>query len=217
MKINKLFAEFLGTALLVATVVGTGIMATTLTKDVATQLLMVALATGIVLAISIKMLAPISGAHFNPVVSMVMLINKQISIKKFFLYMVSQTLGGVFGVIVANLMFDLPGIQNSTHARIGSALFLGEVVATAGLLIIIQLIGSQNKGRYLPFAVGGWITAAHLFTSSTSFANPAVTFARSLTDTFAGIKMSSVPGFIAAQIFGALLAIVIAKSLKNDK
>ena len=217
MKINKLIAEFVGTGTLASTVVGSGIMATSLTKDVALQLLIVATATVFILAVLIQMLAPISGAHFNPAVSIIEYLNKGISAKKLSLYVIAQTFGGVVGVIIANAMFDLPGIQSSQHERSSAGLWLGEVVATAGLILVIQIVGDQKKGRYVPFAVAGWIGAAYFFTSSTSFANPAVTFARSFTDTFAGIQLGSVPAFIAAQLIGAGAGLLIARNLKNDK
>ena len=217
MKINKLIAEFVGTGILAATVVGSGIMATSLTKDVAVQLLVVAIATVFILAVLIQMLAPISGAHFNPAVSLVDFLNKGISAKKLALYTVAQVFGGVIGVITANAMFELPGIQSSTLERLGVGLLLGEVVATAGLILVIQLVGAQKNGKYIPFAVAGWIGAAYFFTSSTSFANPAVTFARSLSDTFAGIELSSVPAFILAQLIGALVGLLLAKGLKSGK
>lgn len=217
MKINKLIAEFVGTGILAATVVGSGIMATSLTKDVAVQLLIVAIATVFILAVLIQMLAPISGAHFNPAVSLVDFLNKGISAKKLALYTVAQVFGGVIGVITANAMFELPRIQSSTLERSGGGLLLGEVVATAGLILVIQLVGAQKNGKYIPFAVAGWIGAAYFFTSSTSFANPAVTFARSLSDTFAGIELSSVPAFILAQLIGALVGLLLAKGLKSGK
>ena len=217
MKINKLIAEFVGTGTLASTVVGSGIMATSLTKDVALQLLIVATATVFILAVLIQMLAPISGAHFNPAVSIIEYLNKGISAKKLSLYVIAQTFGGVVGVIIANAMFDLPGIQSSQHERSSAGLWLGEVVATAGLILVIQIVGDQKKGRYVPFAVAGWIGAAYFFTSSTSFANPAVTFARSFTDTFAGIQLGSVPAFIAAQLIGAGAGLLVARALKNDK
>ena len=217
MKINKLIAEFVGTGVLAATVVGSGIMATSLTKDVALQLLIVAVPTVFILAVLIQMLAPISGAHFNPAVSLVDFLNKGLSAKKLVLYVVAQVFGGVLGVITANAMFELPGIQASAHARSGAGLWLGEVVATAGLILVIQLIGAQKNGKYVPFAVAGWIGAAYFFTSSTSFANPAVTFARAFSDTFAGIELSSVPAFILAQLIGAGAGLLLARSLKSGK
>ena len=217
MKINKLISEFVGTGVLAATVVGSGIMATSLTKDVAVQLLIVAIATVFILAVLIQMLAPISGAQLHPAVSLVDFINKAITAKKLALYIVAQVFGGVLGVITANEMFDQPAIQSSAHARTGAGLWLGEVVATAGLILVIQLVGAQKNGKYIPFAVAGWIGAAYFFTSSTSFANPAVTFARSLSDTFAGIELSSVPAFILAQLIGAVVGLVLARSLKSGK
>lgn len=217
MKINKLIAEFVGTGVLAATVVGSGIMATSLTKDVALQLLIVAIATVFILAVLIQMLAPISGAHFNPAVSLVDFLNKGLSAKKLVLYVIAQVFGGVLGVITANAMFELPGIQASAHARSGAGLWLGEVVATAGLILVIQLVGAQKSGKYIPFAVAGWIGAAYFFTSSTSFANPAVTFSRAFSDTFAGIELSSVPAFILAQLIGAGVGLLLARSLKSGK
>ena len=217
MKINKLIAEFVGTGVLAATVVGSGIMATSLTRDVALQLLIVAISTVFILAVLIQMLAPISGAHFNPAVSLVDFLNKGLSAKKLVLYVIAQVFGGVLGVITANAMFDLPGIQASAHARSGAGLWLGEVVATAGLILVIQLVGAQKSGKYIPFAVAGWIGAAYFFTSSTSFANPAVTFARAFSDTFAGIELSSVPAFILAQLVGAGVGLLLARSLKSGK
>jgi glycerol uptake facilitator-like aquaporin len=217
MKINKLIAEFVGTGVLAATVVGSGIMATSLTKDVALQLLIVAIATVFTLAVLIQMLAPISGAHFNPAVSLVDFLNKGLSAKKLVLYVIAQVFGGVLGVITANAMFELPGIQASAHARSGAGLWLGEVVATAGLILVIQLVGAQKSGKYIPFAVAGWIGAAYFFTSSTSFANPAVTFARAFSDTFAGIELSSVPAFILAQLVGAGVGLLLSRSLKSGK
>lgn len=217
MKLNKLIAEFVGTAFLAATVVGAGIMATSLTKDVGLQLLIVALATVFVLAVLIQMFAPISGAHFNPAVSLVEFINKALPANRVALYIVAQVFGGLLGVIIANLMFDLPGIQSSQLERSGAGLWLGEVVATAGLILVISIVGAQKKGRYVPLAVAGWIGAAYFFTSSTSFANPALTFARAFSDTFAGIEISSVPGFILAQLVGAGIGLLIARNMVNDK
>ncbi len=217
MKIRKLLAEFFGTTLLAASIVGSGIMATNLTKDVALQLLIVAIATVFMLATIIQMLGPISGGHFNPAVTLVELINKKITAKKAAYYVVSQTLGAVLGVIIANVMFDLPAIATSSSTKTSSNLLFSEVVATAGLIVVIQLIGAQKKGRYLPLAVAAWIGSAYFFTSSTTFANPAVTFARSLSDTFAGIEMSSVPGFVIAQLLGAVIGVGIAKGLSSER
>jgi glycerol uptake facilitator-like aquaporin len=192
-------------------------MATNLTKDVGLQLLIVAVTTVFMLATMIQMLGPISGAHFNPAVTLVDLINKKIDIKTAINYVLTQVIGAVLGVITANVMFDLPAIGSSTASKTSSNLLFSEVVATAGLILVIQLVGAQKKGRYIPLAVAGWIGSAYFFTSSTTFANPAVTFARSLSDTFAGIEMSSVPGFVIAQLIGALIGLGIAKGLGSER
>jgi glycerol uptake facilitator-like aquaporin len=192
-------------------------MATNLTKDVGLQLLIVAVTTVFMLATMIQMLGPISGAHFNPAVTLVDLINKKIDIKTAVNYVLTQIIGAVLGVITANVMFDLPAIGSSTASKTSSNLLFSEVVATAGLILVIQLVGAQKKGRYIPLAVAGWIGSAYFFTSSTTFANPAVTFARSLSDTFAGIEMSSVPGFVIAQLIGALIGLGIAKGLGSER
>ena len=168
-------------------------------------------------AISFQMLGPISGAHFNPAVTLVDLMNKKIDLKTAVNYVLTQVIGAVLGVITANVMFDLPAIGASTSSKTSTNLLLSEVVATAGLILVIQLVGAQKKGRYIPLAVAGWIGSAYFFTSSTTFANPAVTFARSLSDTFAGIEMSSVPGFVIAQLIGALIGLGLAKGLGSAR
>ena len=217
MKLRTFLAELVGTGFLAASIVGSGVMATNLTKDVGLQLLIVAVATVFMLATMIQMLGPISGAHFNPAVTLVDLINKKIDIKTAINYVLTQVIGAVLGVITANVMFDLPAIGSSTASKTSSNLLFSEVVATAGLILVIQLVGAQKKGRYIPLAVAGWIGSAYFFTSSTTFANPAVTFARSLSDTFAGIEMSSVPGFVIAQLIGALIGLGIAKGLGSER
>ena len=198
-------------------VVGSGIMATDLTKDVGLQLLINACATFLILAVLIQMLAPISGAHFNPAVTLVSLINRDISLVMALNYVFTQIIGGFIGVVLANLMFDLPAIGASTHSRTGSTLLLSEIIATAGLVLVIQLVAEQKNGRYIPLAVAGWIGSAYFFTSSTSFANPALTLARAFSDTFAGIEIKSVPGFVAAQLVGAVIGLAIAKGLKSER
>jgi glycerol uptake facilitator-like aquaporin len=198
-------------------VVGSGIMATDLTKDVGLQLLINAFATFLILAVLIQMLAPISGAHFNPAVTLVSLINRDISLVMALNYVFTQIIGGFIGVVLANLMFDLPAIGASTHSRTGSTLLLSEIIATAGLVLVIQLVAEQKNGRYIPLAVAGWIGSAYFFTSSTSFANPALTLARAFSDTFAGIEIKSVPGFVAAQLVGAVIGLAIAKGLKSER
>jgi len=202
---KKLFAEFLGTAVLVATVVGSGIMATNLSADLGIDLLINTVATVFVLYILITLLAPISGAHFNPLVSGIAYFRKELSAANTIYFFVAQILGGSLGAILANLMFEHPAIEPSQHLRNGSHLLLGELIASAGLIFIIFLAVKQGIDKKIPRLVAAWIGAAYFFTSSTSFANPAVTIARSLTDSFSGIKFSSVPGFIAAQIVGAIL------------
>ena len=217
MKLRVFLTELVGTGFLAASIVGSGVMATNLTKDVGLQLLIVAVATVFMLATMIQMLGSISGAHFNPAVTLVALLNKSISAMTAFNYVLTQVIGAVLGVIIAHVMFDLPAISASTATKTSSNLLLSEVVATAGLILVIQIVGKQNDGRYIPLAVGGWIGSAYFFTSSTTFANPAVTFARSLSDTFAGIEMSSVPGFVIAQLIGAVVGLGIAKGLGSER
>lgn len=198
-------------------VVGSGVMATNLTRDVGLQLLINAFATFLILAVLIQMLAPISGAHFNPAVTLVSVINKDMSLVMALNYVFTQIVGGFIGVILANLMFDLPAVGASTHFRTDSNLLISEIIATAGLILVIQVVGKQNDGRYIPLAVAGWIGSAYFFTSSTSFANPALTLARAFSDTFAGIEINSVPGFVAAQLVGAVIGLAIAKGLKSER
>ena len=202
---TKFFGEFIGTALLVATVVGSGIMATNLSADLGIDLLINTVATVFVLYILLTLLAPISGAHFNPLVSGIAFFRKELSAAHTLYFFIAQILGGSLGAIIANLMFEHPAIEPSQNVRDGLNLLLGEVIASAGLIFIIFLAIKQGIDKKIPRLVAAWIGAAYFFTSSTSFANPAVTIARSLTDSFSGIKFSSVPGFIAAQIVGAII------------
>lgn len=202
---KKLFAEFLGTGTLVATVVGSGIMASDISTDVGIQLLINTIATVFVLYILITLLAPISGAHFNPLVTGISFFRRELTLTKATWILAAQVLGGSFGAIVANLMFEHPAIDLSQIARDGANLWLGEVIASAGLIFIIFLAIKQGIDKKIPKLVAAWIGAAYFFTSSTSFANPAVTIARSLTDSFSGINFASVPAFIAAQVAGAAL------------
>ena len=214
---RKLLAEFLGTALLVAIVVGSGIMATDLTQDVGLQLLINTVATVFGLAVLILILAPISGAHFNPVVTLVDLIQGKSSFIQFLQYAVAQTAGAVTGAFLANAMFDQAIIQTATKLRSGSNLYLAEIVATAGLILVINLLVNQKNLTVIPAAVAAWIGSAYFFTSSTSFANPAVTFGRTFSDSFAGIAPECAPKFIAAQILGAIIGLGLVKALTNDK
>jgi len=215
--VKKLLAEYLGTTLLVAIVVGSGIMATDLTQDVGLQLLINTIATVFGLAVLILILAPISGAHFNPVVTLVDLIQGKSSAIQFIQYAAAQVLGAISGALLANAMFDLAIIETATKVRSGSNLYLAEIVATAGLILVINLLVVQNNLTVIPAAVAAWIGSAYFFTSSTSFANPAVTIGRTFSDSFAGISPSSAPVFIAAQILGALIGLGLVKVLTHDK
>jgi glycerol uptake facilitator-like aquaporin len=206
-------AEFIGTAFLVMAVVGSGVMASRLSPDdVGLQLLQNSLATGAVLVALIVTLQPVS-ASFNPVVTLVERALGMIDARTAAGLIVGQFLGGLAGSVGANLMFGLDAVTFSTLERTGTNLWLGEVIATAGLLLII--FGTVRSGRAdrVAFAVGGYITAAYWFTSSTSFANPAVTIARTVTDTFAGIAPSSAPGFILAQLVGCAAGYVLVRFL----
>ena len=205
--IRRYVAELLGTLLLVATVVGSGTMAVNISRDVGVQLLINTVATVFVLALLIYLFADISGSHFNPVVTLSELLHKRISLTDAVGYLAAQFLGGFLGVMLANLMFKNPAIYSSHHIRSGGNIFLGEVVATAGLLFLIQMLGIQKKGKAAPVAVAAWIGGAYFFTSSTSFANPAVTFARAWSDTFSGIAPRSVPLFVVAQVIGAIVGV----------
>jgi glycerol uptake facilitator-like aquaporin len=214
---RKLLAEYLGTALLVAIVVGSGIMATDLTQDVGLQLLINTIATVFGLGVLILILAPISGAHFNPVVTMIDLIQGKSSVLLFIQYVFAQVLGAISGALLANAMFDHPIIETATKIRSGNNLYLAEIVATAGLILVINLLVSQKNLTVIPAAVAAWIGSAYFFTSSTSFANPAVTIGRTFSDSFAGIAPEHAPKFIAAQILGAIIGLGLVKALTNDK
>ncbi len=203
---RRLAAEFLGTALLVAAVVGSGIMGERLAGgNAAIALLANTIATGAALVALILAFGSISGAHFNPAVSLAEALDRKLPWSETLSYMLVQILGGICGAIAAHLMFSLPYVSLSQHARSGPALVLSEFVATFGLLAVIR--GSSQLGlKVVAFAVGAWITAAYWFTASTSFANPAVTIARSLSDTFSGIRPVDVPLFLLAQVAGTLAA-----------
>ncbi|BCW79864.1 transport protein [Arthrobacter sp. NicSoilC5] len=210
---RKAAAEFVGTAFLVMAVVGSGVMASRLSPDDAgLQLLQNSLATGAALVALIVALQPVS-ASFNPVVTLVERALGLIDTGTTAALVAAQVLGGLAGTVAANLMFGLDAVTVSTHVRTGPALWLGEVIATVGLLVVI--FGTVRSGRAdrVAFAVGGYITAAYWFTSSTSFANPAVTIARTVTDTFAGIAPSSAPAFILAQLLGGAAGYVLVRFL----
>jgi arsenate reductase len=207
-------AEAVGTAFLVAVVVGSGIHAQRLSPDdVGLQLLENSIATGAALVALILAFGSVSGAHFNPVVTMADRVLGGMPTRDAGVYMTAQVVGACIGAMVANLMFELPAVELSTNDRASGAHWLAEVVATFGLVLIILGVVRAGRATAAAFAVGGYIAAAYWFTSSTSFANPAVTVGRTLTDTFAGIAPEAVPGFVIAQIAGALLAIGLAVSI----
>ena len=208
---GKAVAEFSGTALLVTVVVGSGIMGTNLSDDLGVALIINAFSTIFALVLLILTIGPISGAHFNPAVSLVQLFSRQQPIADTLTYIVAQIAGAISGAILANSMFDLPAIQFSTHDRVSSGMLIGEVVATAGLVALIGVLSSREQGKYIPVAVAAWIGSAYFFTSSTSFANPAVTIGRLFTDSFAGIAPASVLPYILAQLVGAAIGVAIAK------
>ncbi|EJB07968.1 glycerol uptake facilitator-like aquaporin [Rhizobium sp. BK619] len=205
---RRLVAEAIGTAMLVATVVGSGIMATSLTEDVGLALLGNTLATGAMLVVLITVLGPISGAHFNPAVSLVFAMLRSLPKRDLTGYVLAQIAGGVAGTIAAHLMFELPLVEFSSKVRTGGAQWFSEGVATFGLVAVI-LAGIRFEQKAVPWLVGLYITAAYWFTASTSFANPAVALARSLTNTFSGIRPVDLPGFWLAEIAGALLALIL--------
>jgi arsenate reductase len=214
---RRAVAEFVGTALLVAIVVGSGIYAQRLSPtDVGVQLLENSIATGAGLVALILALGPVSGAHFNPVVTMADRILGGTTTRDAGIYVVVQVAGACVGAMVANLMFDLPAVDISSHTRSGSGVWLGEAVAAFGLLLVILGVVRAGRAGVAAFAVGGYIAAAYWFTSSTSFANPAVTIGRSLSDTFAGIAPESVPMFVVMQVLGALLAVALGLFLFPD-
>ena len=209
---QRLGAEFIGSVFLLMAVVGSGIMASRLSpSDVGIQLLENAAATAGALIGLILMFGAVSGAHFNPVITLVDRLFGTISTRDALLYTAAQSIGGCAGAVVANVMFELAPINLSTHARSSGALWLSEVVATIGLLLVIHGCIRTGRASAVPFAVGAWIGGAYWFTSSTSFANPAVTVARMLSDSFAGIKPSSAPMFILMQLVGALLAFALIR------
>lgn len=205
---RKLTAEALGTALLIIAVVGSGIMAQRLSpNDVGLQLLENAAATAGALIGLILMFGPVSGAHFNPVVTLSFRYFKQLTNRETLGFISAQIVGGCIGCVLTNVMFELDAINLSTKSRATGALWLSEVIATVGLLLLIHGVVRSGRGASVPYAVGAWIGGAYWFTSSTSFANPAVTVARTLSDSFAGIKPSSAPMFIVMQLLGLVVAI----------
>ncbi len=213
MKLRNIGSEVLGSAVLVMTVIGSGEMATNLSPDTGVQLLINSLSTAAILYALITLLADISGAHFNPLVTLVLAYKREMKISETVQYILAQFLGALIGAGLANLLFELPLFTASTKIRNGGHLFLSEIIATAGLIFIIFAALDQKRDKKIPTLVACWIGAAYFFTSSTSFANPAVTFARGWSDTFAGIAPKSIAPFIAAQLIGAILGLLLSQSL----
>jgi len=208
---RRVVAEGIGSLLLAATVIGSGVMAERLSAgNLAVALLANTAATVAMLAVLIRLLGPLSGAHFNPVVSFILALRRSMAWRAAGLYAVAQVIGCCLGAILAHAMFELPLLQSSHHVRTGAGQWLAESVATFGLVLIVL---GHRRSEDAPWMIAGWIGAAYWFTSSTSFANPAITIARALSDTFAGIRPDHVPGFIVAQIAGAAAALLLAKPL----
>ena len=212
---RRVVAEVLGTAVLVATVVGSGIMAETLTRDVALALLGNTIPTGAILVVLITTLGPISGAHFNPAVTLVFALRRELTPGEALSYVAVQVAGGIAGTLLAHAMFALPLLDASLKVRSGGAQWLAEAIAAFGLVVTI-LAGIRFTRASVPWLVGLYITAAYWFTSSTSFANPAVAVARSMTNTFSGIRPIDVPGFIAAELAGAVVALILTTWLLRE-
>jgi len=206
---GRAVAELIGTALLVAIVIGSGIMAETLTSDVGVSLLLNQLATVLGLGVLIAVLMPISGAHINPAVSLAILLRREISGGEAAVYVIAQLLGGMAGVALAHVMFGRAVLEISGNDRLTTGTFVGEIVATAGLIAMILLLVQRGSSSVIPLVVPAWIGAGHVFTSSTSFANPAVTLGRMFTDSFAGISPLSGLGFMAAQLVGIAVALAL--------
>jgi arsenate reductase len=212
---RQALAEFLGSAGLVTVVVGSGIAAQRLSPDdVGLQLLENALATGAGLVALILAFGPVSGGHFNPVITLADRYFGGVSTRQVAVYLPAQVLGGVAGAVVANLMFELPAVSLSTTDRTGGGLWLSESVATFGLVVLVFLLARAGRAAMAPFAVGAYITAAYWWSSSTSFANPMIDVARTLSDTFAGIAPASVPMFLLAQLVGGAAAVVVVVLLQ---
>lgn len=214
---KKVLAELVGTATLATIVVGSGVMSQNLTTDTAVQLLINAAATGAGLWLLITLFVPISGAHFNPVVTGIALFRKEASVKETFYFIAAQILGAISGTILANLLFDLPAIDISGKNRDGSNLLLSEIFATAGLVFVIHQLSTIKKGRFVAPGVAAWIFAAYFFTSSTSFANPAISIGRIFSDTFAGIAPHSAFTLIPFQIVGAVIGYALFRYLNQKE
>ena len=214
--LRKLAAEFIGSALLLATVVGSGVMGERLAGgNAAIALLANSIATGAALFALIAMFAPISGAHFNPVVTLIEVWSGRMNRRHAAIYLAAQFVGAVLGVVLAHAMFEIALVQSSQHQRTGVAQWVSEFVATFGLLTVI-LHADKSRSTTVAAMVAAYITAAYWFTASTSFANPAVTLARSLTDTFSGIRLTDVPMFILAQMLGAAAAYFLHRWMTRE-
>jgi glycerol uptake facilitator-like aquaporin len=205
----KLLAEFLGTAMIVAGVIGAGFMVATVGAGFALGLTMIAATVAAVLFVSISILGPVSGAHFNPAVTIAFLLRKAISSAAAAGYIASQVVGAIFGAVVANLMFEVPWLEISATGRFSAGTFLGEVVATFGLVLLILLLVKFEKSHLIAPSVAAWIFAGHIFTSSTSFANPAVTIGRVFSDSAASISPDSALWFVLAQLVGMAVALIV--------
>jgi glycerol uptake facilitator-like aquaporin len=206
---RKSLSEFIGTATLATVVVGSGIMGENLSNDIGIQLLINAAATGAALWLLITLFAPISGAHFNPVVTGISLFRKEMSLNSALLFIAAQVFGAISGTILANILFEHPAIDISTKSRDGGNLLISEVLATAGLVFVIYQLSTINKGKRVAVGVASWIFAAYFFTSSTSFANPAIAIGRVFSNSFAGIAPHSAATFIPFQIIGAALGYLL--------
>lgn len=211
--LRKWLAEYTGTAALVCVVVGSGIMGANISSDAGIALLINAFSTIFALALLIFIIAPISGAHFNPAVSLVQVLRREMGGLEFVAFVSAQISGAITGAVIANVMFDLPAIQISSNERVTAGTLVGEVIATAGLIIVIFVLVARAQEKLIPVAVAAWIGSAYFFTSSTSFANPAVTIGRVFSDTFAGINPVSVLPFIIAQLIGATLGVALVKGV----
>ena len=214
---KKAIAEFVGTGTLAAVVVGSGIMAQDLSSDVGVQLLINAAATGAILWLLITLFAPISGAHFNPVVTVISRYRKEIKSSAALAFIAVQTLGAIVGTIFANILFEHPAIDFSSKNRDGGNLLLSEVFATAGLIFAIYQLGTIKKGKFIPAGVALWIFSAYFFTSSTSFANPAIAIGRMFSESFAGIAPHSAFIFIPFQVLGAILGYLLFAFLNKKE
>jgi glycerol uptake facilitator-like aquaporin len=208
-------AEFFGTAMLVCVVVGSGIMGTTLSTDAGVALLINTVSTVLALALIIAVLAPVSGAHLNPVVTVIEWSKKSIRAVEATLMVLAQVAGAIAGSVVAHAMFELPLINSGTQQRFNPGTGIGEIIATAGLVIVIYVFSMRNRAPIIPVVVAGWIGSAYFFTSSTSFANPAVTVGRMFTDTFAGISPTAVLPFILAQGLGAIVGVLAVMAINR--